>query len=175
MLADPHVVAVGETGLDFYRDEATPEQQRIAFAAHIDLARKHGKPLTIHTRESMDAALDQLAEDGAEPPFIFHCWSGTTAQMKIALDLGAYISFAGNVSFKNAESLREAARLVPEDRLLVETDSPFLAPMPHRGHPNEPRFVPFVGLAIAQAREVSVHMLAERTSQNARAVFGIDR
>ena len=165
------VVAVGESGLDFYRDYSPPEMQRIAFSAHIGLAKEHGKALVIHTRDSMDEALEVLASEGAPERFIFHCWSGTEEQLNAALELGAYISFAGNVSFKNAENLRQAAAAVPDDRILVETDSPFLSPEPHRGKPNEPRQVNFVGVAVAAARGVAVPALAEQTIANSRAVF----
>jgi TatD DNase family protein len=166
------VVGIGESGLDFYRDSAPPDAQRRVFEAHIELAKRYDKALVIHTRDSLDDALDMLAE--LEPPrrFVFHCWSGDDdRQLKTALALGAYISFAGNVSFKNAENLRRAAAVVPHDRLLVETDSPYLTPVPHRGKPNEPRQVTFVGLAVAQAREQSVHLVAEQTTQNARRLF----
>lgn len=171
LLSSDAVVAVGESGLDFYRDHATPEEQRIAFSAHIGLAKEFDKALVIHTRDSLTEALEVLRASGPPRRFVFHCWSGDEEQLRIALDLGAHISFAGNVSFKNAEDLRTAARGVPHDRLLVETDSPFLSPEPHRGKNNEPRQISFVGLAVAQTRGVSVRALAERTTENARAVF----
>ena len=166
-------LAVGETGLDFYRDHTSPPQQKTAFAGHIELAKRHNKPLVVHTRDSVDDAMDVLSAEDAPRGFIFHCWSGDTRQLKIALDLGAYVSFAGNVSYSKSDHLREAVPYVPDDRLLVETDSPFLTPMPHRGEPNEPRHLAFVGLAVAQARGVSVHLLAEQTTQNARRIFGL--
>jgi TatD DNase family protein len=166
-------LAVGETGLDFYRDHTSPPQQKTAFAGHIELAKRHNKPLVVHTRDSVDDAMDVLSAEDAPRGFIFHCWSGDTRQLKIALDLGAYVSFAGNVSYSKSDHLREAVPYVPDDRLLVETDSPFLTPMPHRGEPNEPRHLAFVGLAVAQARGVSVHLLAEQTTTNARRIFGL--
>jgi TatD DNase family protein len=166
-------MAVGETGLDFYRDHTSLEQQKAAFAGHIELAKRHEKPLVVHTRNSVDEAMDVLSEEDVSGGFIFHCWSGDLKQLKVALDLGAHVSFAGNVSYSKSDHLREAVRYVPDDRLLVETDSPFLTPMPHRGEPNEPRHLAFVGLAVAQARGVSVHMLAEQTTQNARRIFGL--
>jgi len=171
MLSEPVVAAVGESGLDFYRDYAAPEDQRVAFSAHIGLAKEYDKTLVIHTRDSVDQALELLGAEGPPPRFIFHCWSGDERQLDIALGLGAYISFAGNVSFKNADNLRTAAALVPEERLLVETDSPYLSPEPHRGKPNEPRQVSFVGVAVAQARNVSVHDLARQTTENASAAL----
>lgn len=170
---DPSVVAVGESGLDFFRDRAAPAEQYAAFSAHIRLAKQNDKTLVIHTRDSMDQALDQLTEEGPPSRLIFHCWSGTEKQMGRALDLGAYISFAGNVSFKNAAQLREVAAIVPDDRLLVETDSPFLAPEPHRGKTNEPRHVAFVGVAVAEARNIPTAELSERTTLNARAAFAL--
>lgn len=171
LLSSDVVAAVGESGLDFYRDYAPVEAQEAAFLAHIELARSFGKALVMHTRDSMTRALDVLTE--VEPPerLVFHCWSGDEAQLGRALDLGAHISFAGNVSFKNAESLRSAAAAVPDERLLVETDSPFLSPEPHRGKPNEPRQVSFVGLAVAQARDIPTRALADLTLRNAMALF----
>ena len=171
LLEDDVVAAVGESGLDFYRDHAPRDVQRTVFSAHIELAKEFDKALVIHTRESVDEALEVLATHLPLPAFVFHCWSGDEVALKRALELGAYISFAGNVSFKNAENLRTAAAMVPQDRLLVETDSPFLAPVPHRGKPNEPRLVSFVGVAVARARDIAVHALAEQTTENARTVF----
>ena len=172
MASDERVAAIGETGLDFYRDRAPRDAQVAAFAAQIALAKRHDKGLIIHTRDSLDDALDVLADEGPPARFVFHCWSGDEKQMRTAVELGAYVSFAGNVSFPSAGDLREVAAVVPGDRLLVETDSPFLTPVPHRGKSNEPRFVPFVGVALAQVRDVSAHLLAEQTATNARALLG---
>lgn len=174
LLGSDRVVAVGESGLDFYRDHVGPEQQEIAFREHIALAKRTDKALVIHTRESVDAALDLLA--AVDPPdrFVFHCWSGNEQQLRRALELGAYVSFAGNVSFKNAQNLRDAARLVPPDRLLVETDSPYLTPVPFRGKPNEPARVALVGQAVAEARGEEVSETARRTTTNAQRLFGLD-
>ena len=173
LLAHDEVVAVGETGLDFYRDYTPHDVQRAAFRDHIELAKRHGKPLVIHTRESTTAAIEEL--ESVDPPtkLIFHCWSGNTDELKRALELDAHVSFAGNVSFKSAEDLRAAALLVPPDRLLVETDSPFLAPVPHRGKPNEPAFVAAVGKAVAEARGEDESEVARATTANARRVFGL--
>jgi TatD DNase family protein len=173
MAADERVVAIGESGLDLYRDTVPLPRQREAFSAHIALAKDLGKTLVIHTRDSMNEALDQLRAERPPLGCIFHCWSGSDTQLAAALDLGAFISFAGNTSFKSAEDLRTIARQVPEDRILVETDSPFLTPVPHRGKPNEPRHLPFVGVAVAEARDVAVKVLAQQTTSNARRAFGL--
>ena len=174
LLEHPRVRAVGETGLDFYWDRSFVEQQLHAFQAHIALAKRHGSALVIHTRDSMDAALEIL--EGQEPPerLVFHCWSGDDAQLARAVALGAYVSFAGNVSFKTAERLRALARLTPGDRLLVETDSPYLAPVPHRGKPNEPANVRFVGAAVAEARGVTLEEIAETTTRNALDLLDLE-
>lgn len=172
LLESKRVVAVGETGLDFYRDSCPPDVQRRAFADHIGLAQSTGKALVIHTRDSLDAALDVLEGSGAPERFVFHCWSGNVEQLGRALGLGAHVSFAGNVSFKNAGDLRAVARLVPLDRLLVETDSPFLAPVPHRGRLNEPAYVVDVGRAVAEAIGVTEDDLASATTVNAKRLFG---
>ncbi|MFN2525739.1 MAG: TatD family hydrolase [Actinomycetota bacterium] len=174
LLEHPRCVAVGESGLDFYRDTSYVEDQTRAFASHLELAKATSKTLVIHTRKSADAALDQLEEKGPPERLIFHCWSGNRRQLDRALALGAYISFAGNITYKNADDLRRSSRAVPAERLLVETDSPYLAPVPHRGKPNEPAFVVLVGAAVAEARGMGGQELAELTSQNARAVFNLE-
>ena len=126
----------------------------------------------IHTRDSLHAALDVLDTEGAPDRLVFHCWSG--AELDRALDLGSFVSFAGNVSFPSAEDLRDAARRVPPDRLLVETDAPFLSPVPKRGRPNEPSRVSFVGAAVAEARGEDEQDVAAYTTINARRLFAID-
>ena len=173
LLTSERVVAVGETGLDFYRDHVQPEVQRAAFEAHIELAKQHDKALVIHTRSSVDQALDVLERVGPPERFVFHCWSGDETQLRRALALGAIISFAGNVSFKNAQNLRGAAAAVPADRLMVETDSPYLAPVPHRGEANEPSHVALVGEAVAIARGQDLGTVARQTTANARRFFGL--
>lgn len=175
LAGDERVVAVGESGLDFYRDDAPLDAQRDAFARHIDLARTRDLALIVHTRSSVSAALDLLSEVGPPARFVFHCWSGDADELARALALGAYISFAGNVSFTSASELRERASEVPRDRLLVETDAPFLAPVPHRGRPNEPAYVADVGAAVAGARGEDVAAIADATSANARRLYGLDR
>jgi TatD DNase family protein len=173
LVSHPRVIAIGETGLDFYRDHAPRDLQRANLAEHIDLAKKHSKALIIHTRESVSAALEMLEQHGAPDKVVFHCWSGDEAELRGALAMGAYVSFAGNISFKSAQSLRTAVQLVPSDRLMVETDSPYLTPVPHRGKRNEPAYVPFVGAAAAEARGEAVEEVAEATSVNARRLYGI--
>ncbi len=173
LLRSSDVVAVGESGLDFFRDHVPHDAQRRAFADHIELAKRHDKALIIHTRDSVDAALDLLDRHGPPARYVFHCWSGDERQLSLALEQGAYISFAGNVSFKSAHNLRDVAARVPDDRLLVETDSPYLTPVPHRGKPNEPARVAQVGEAVADARGVSPEVVARQTTTNALRFFGL--
>lgn len=173
LLGDRRAVAVGETGLDFHHNGGRGGRQEEAFAAHIDLAKKHDKPLVIHTRDSVGEAIELLGGEGSPRRLVFHCWSGHEAHLRAALEMDAHISFAGNVSFSSAGDLRRLAALVPGERLLVETDSPFLTPVPNRGKPNEPRNVAHVGQAVADARGVSAHLLGELTTRNASAFFGV--
>jgi TatD DNase family protein len=168
---DDNVVAIGETGLDYYRDIAPREEQRAAFAAHIDLAKELDLSLVVHIRESHRDVFDLLAERGPPRRLIFHCFSGDAANLRVALDLGGFVSFAGNVTFKKSDDLRDLAARCPIDRVLVETDSPFLAPIPHRGKRNEPFFVGLVGEAVAAAMGESAKKLAEATSENAVRLF----
>jgi TatD DNase family protein len=170
---DPSIVAIGETGLDFYWDRSYSDAQEAAFAAHIELAKRLGKALVIHTRDSMDRVLELLDAQGPPERLLFHCWGGDSAQLLKALHMGGYISFAGNVTYKSAENLREACRLVPDDRLLIETDSPYLAPVPHRGKPNEPAFVADVGTSVAATRGVDPETVASLTTSNAKTLFGL--
>lgn len=173
LATQPRVVAVGEVGLDFYREHASPDSQRRAFAAQIDLAKRLELPMVMHIREAFPQVVEQLNETGAPGTLIFHCFSGGAPEAQIAVEMGGYVSFAGNVSYKNAENLREAARVVPLDRLMVETDSPYLSPLPHRGKPNEPGNVAHVGAALATALGLPVEEVAEATTANARRAFGL--
>lgn len=175
MLGIEGVVAVGESGLDYYRDEASREHQDAAFRASISLAKEFGKALVIHTRASVAAALEVVEEEGPPERLVWHCWSGDEDDLARALQLGSYVSFAGNISFKSADHLRAVAALVPDDRLLVETDSPFLSPVPHRGKPNEPARVAHVGDALAHVRGATNEALAHRTTSNARRLFSLGR
>lgn len=175
---EPKVIAIGETGLDYFRTEGDPAQvcgwQRDRFRVHIRAARISRRPLIIHTRS---AALDTLAimrEEGAgDIGGVMHCFTETWEVARAALDLGFHISLSGIVTFKNAESLREVARKMPLDRLLIETDAPYLAPIPHRGKLNEPAFVRHVGEFLATLRGLSPESIAEVTSNNFFRCFNI--
>lgn len=171
-LNHPHVVAIGETGLDYYWHKDAPEWQRARFRTHIRAARRCAKPLIIHTRDSAADTLRLMREEGADQAGgVMHCFTETREVAADALDLGFHISFSGIVSFKNAEALRDVARFVPSDRLLVETDAPYLAPMPFRGKTNQPAYVRHVAQAVADARGESLARVAEATSRNFFRLF----
>ena len=148
------VVGIGECGLDYHYDHSPRPVQREAFALQVELAHRHGLALVIHTREAWDDTIDILTASGVPEQTIVHCFTGGPDEARRCLDLGASLSFSGVVTFKNAAEVREAAALCPLDRLLVETDTPFLTPVPHRGTLNEPARVPLVGAAIAQVKGV---------------------
>jgi TatD DNase family protein len=174
----PKVVAIGETGLDYYRlngrTVADMEWQRERYRVHIRAARAARRPLVIHTRSASDDTLAIAREEGAGiAGGVFHCFTETLQVARAALDLGFHISFSGIVTFRNAEDLREVARFVPLDRLLIETDSPYLAPVPHRGKTNDPSLVPFVAAQVAQTRGMPVEEVATATSANFSRLFGI--
>ena len=169
----PRVRAIGETGLDYFR--TPPElrkRQQESFKWHIELAKKHNKALVIHDRDSHEDVLSVLLEVGAPDKTIFHCYSGDLAMAKICVDRGYILSFAGTLTFKNAPELREAVKIVPVDQLLVETDSPFLAPTPHRGALNTPAQIANIVRAMADERNVSDAELATALSNNAERIFG---
>jgi TatD DNase family protein len=169
----PRVRAIGETGLDYFR--TPPElrkRQQESFKWHIELAKKHKKALVIHDRDSHDDVLSVLLEVGAPEKTIFHCFSGDLEMAKICIERGYILSFAGTVTFKNAPQLRDAVKIVPADQLLVETDSPFLAPSPHRGALNTPAQIANIVRAIADERSVSDSELATTLSNNAERIFG---
>jgi TatD DNase family protein len=169
----PRVRAIGETGLDYFR--TPPElrkKQQESFKWHIELAKKHKKALVIHDRDSHDDVLSVLLEVGAPEQTIFHCFSGDLEMAKICIERGYILSFAGTVTFKNAPQLREAVKIVPADQLLVETDSPFLAPSPHRGALNTPAQIANIVRAMADERNVSDAELATTLSNNAERIFG---
>lgn len=167
------VVGIGECGLDYHYDHSPRDVQRAAFAAQIELARRHRLALVVHTREAWDDTIDILGSTGVPERTIIHCFTGGPEDARRCLDLGASLSFSGIVTFKTAVEVREAAELCPIDRLLIETDSPFLTPVPHRGSPNEPARVPLVGAAIATVKGVSRELVAEVSTRNARAMFGL--
>jgi TatD DNase family protein len=173
-LADhPKVVAIGETGLDYYRLEGDLEWQRERFRTHIRAARRTGKPLIIHTREAAADTLKILEEEGAgEVGGVFHCFTETLAVAEAALRLGFHISFSGIVTFKNALQIKEVASFVPLDRILVETDAPYLAPVPHRGKLNHPALVRHVAEEVARLRGIDVEALAQATTANFFRLFG---
>jgi TatD DNase family protein len=170
LLAHPRVVAVGETGLDYFRDYAPADAQQRLFDAQLELAQATGKPVVIHTRAADDDTRERLLRhDG---PVILHCFSSAPL-LEAALERGWYISFAGNVTYKNAYDLRAAARRVPADLLLAETDSPYLAPQAVRGRRNEPAYVAHTYATLAEVRAVDVAELAAQIDANASAVFGL--
>jgi TatD DNase family protein len=170
---DPRNVAIGETGLDYFRSEGDVQWQRARFRTHIAAARACAKPLIIHTREARDDTIRILREEGADAVGgVLHCFTEDWETARQGLDLGFYISFSGVVTFKTAVALREVARQVPLERLLIETDSPYLAPVPYRGKPNEPRYVSLVAAGIAALRAMPVEELAQATSDNYFRLFG---
>lgn len=176
LAAKPRVVAIGETGLDYYRLNGRSvddmQWQRERFRTHIRAARATAKPLVIHTRSASADTLAILREEGGAKG-VFHCFTETAEVARAALDLGFYISFSGIVTFRNAEDLREVARFVPLDRLLIETDSPYLAPVPFRGKTNQPAYVAHVGAAVAALRGITPEALAGATSTNFERLFEV--
>ena len=167
LLADPHVVAVGECGLDYHYDHSPRPAQRDVFAAQVVLAHRFDLALVIHTREAWDDTFAVLAAEGVPARTVFHCFTGGEDEARRALDLGASLSFSGIVTFKSADDVRAAAALCPLERLLVETDSPYLAPVPHRGEDNRPALVPLVGAAVAGVRGEGIDAVAAATWRNA--------
>jgi TatD DNase family protein len=169
---DPDVVAIGETGLDYHYNQGDLAWQRRRFETHIAAARAVGKPLIIHTRDARaDTIALMRAADAGAAGGVMHCFTETWEMAKQALDLGFYVSFSGILTFKSATELRDVATRVPLQRLLIETDSPYLAPVPHRGKKNEPRFVPHVAALLAELRGLSVEEIAEITTANFFALF----
>jgi TatD DNase family protein len=169
----PRVRAIGETGLDYFRTEPElQERQKYSFRRHIALAKKVNKALVIHDRDAHRDVLDVLLEEGAPEKTIFHCYSGDAEMARECIEKGYILSFAGTLTFKNAPALREAVKLVPLDQLLVETDSPFLAPMPHRGLLNTPAQIPTILRFMAEERGEDVDELATAISNNCERLFG---
>jgi TatD DNase family protein len=167
----PEVVAVGECGLDYHYDHSPRATQRAVFAAQVGLAAAHGLALVIHTREAWDDTWVVLRAEGVPDRTVFHCFTGGPDEARRALDLGASLSFSGIVTFRSATDVRAAAALCPLDRLLVETDTPYLAPVPHRGRPNSPALVPVVGAGVAAARGVDTSVVEEASWVNAERLF----
>jgi len=180
----PRIVAIGETGLDYYqmderkggRTVADMAWQRDRFRTHIRAARQSGLPLVIHTRSASDDTLAILKEEGEDGSAgaaggVFHCFTETAQVARAALDIGYYISFSGILTFKSAQDLREVASFVPLDRLLIETDSPYLAPVPYRGKTNNPSYVPYVAKQLAEIRQLPVEAIAQATSANFERLF----
>jgi TatD DNase family protein len=171
--AHPRVVAIGETGLDYYYDKSDRAQQCTGFREHIKASRQTGLPIIIHTRDAEADTAAILTEEMREGPFtgVIHCFTASAEFARIALDLGLYISLSGIVTFKNAKDLQDVAKWLPADRLLVETDAPFLAPIPHRGRTGEPAFVADTARFVAQLRDVAAERLAQQTSDNFYDLF----
>lgn len=174
LAADPKVVAIGETGLDYHYKHSTIEEQQRAFRAFVALALRVKKPLVVHTRDADADTADLLRDTGAQAVGgVIHCFTGTPALAAAAIELGFYVSFSGILTFKAAEELRAIAKDLPRDRVLVETDCPFLAPVPHRGKRNEPAFVALTAERLAELWGVSVTEVQAKTSENTARLFGL--
>ncbi len=173
LLDHPKVVAIGEIGLDFHWDYATPEQQRVALDAQLDLADRSGLPVVFHARDAYPQLLDILE---ARPilPYLFHCFAGDSVDAQRALNLGSMFGVDGPISYKNAGSLREVIQSLPKDRIVIETDSPYLTPEPHRGKPNQPAHVKFVNEALAKTLQIPVVECARMTTENAERFFRLN-
>ncbi len=179
MLPLPGVVALGEIGLDYHYTPETAAVQKALFGAQLDLARETGLPVVVHSREAEADTLSMLrahrrawAHDD-DRLGVLHCFTGNADMAKELVSIGLFVSFSGIVTFRNADSLREAAAVVPDDWLLIETDTPYLAPVPHRGKPNEPAYLPDIARCLADVRGTSVERIAEVTTRNARRLFGL--
>ena len=168
----PRVVAVGETGLDYYRDHAAPDVQRWWFREHIKIAKRTGRALMIHDREAHADVLRILEEEGPPPRVVFHCFSGDVAMAKQCAEAGYVMSFAGNVTFANAQPLRDAAAAAPPDLLLAETDAPFLTPVPNRGRPNEPAQVAYTLRGLAEVQGLGLAGFCDTMTATAERTFG---
>ncbi len=171
LLDGPRVVAVGEAGLDYYYEHSPRDVQRRAFAEQIQLAHQLGLPLVIHSRDAWDDTFDVLAAEGTPERTVFHCFTGGGGEARRCLDIGAFVSFSGIVTFKSAAEVQAAAVLVPLDRMLIETDAPYLAPIPYRGKPNQPAYVSWTAQFIADLRDAPIGMVAWATTANAGVMF----
>ncbi|WP_308493471.1 TatD family hydrolase [Microbacterium terrisoli] len=173
LAAQPRVRAIGETGLDFFRTGQEGRGAQFAsFEAHIALAKKHGIAMQIHDRDAHDAVLSALAQHGAPDRTVFHCFSGDAAMARVAAEHGYYLSFAGNITFKNAQNLRDALAVAPRDHILVETDAPFLTPAPYRGRPNAPYLVPTTVRFMADVLDADLDELCAQLAANTIDVYG---
>jgi TatD DNase family protein len=173
LAGDPAVVGIGEAGFDLHYRHSPIEAQEEAFRAQIRLAHETGHTLVIHSREAWNETFAVLEDEGVPARTVFHCFTGGPEQARRALDLGTFLSFSGIVTFASASDLRAACALAPRERILVETDSPYLAPVPHRGRPNEPALVAIVGAGVAAARDEPVETVAAATRATTTAVFGL--
>jgi TatD DNase family protein len=172
--ANPQVVGIGETGLDYYYSTASIGQQQESFVIHLEVAKSLGKPVIVHSRDARQDTLALIREHGCRKHVgVLHCFTEDWAMASAALDMGYFISFSGIITFKNANDLREVVKKVPLDRLLVETDSPYLAPIPFRGKPNEPKNVVEVARCVAELKQVPYEMICEQTSRNFANLFAI--
>ncbi|MFO7591850.1 MAG: TatD family hydrolase [Acidimicrobiia bacterium] len=171
LAGSPGVVAIGEAGFDLHYRHSEPDAQEEAFRLQIRLAKQLDRALVIHTREAWADTLRVLADEGVPERTLFHCFTGGPAEASACVEIGAHLSFSGIISFKGADDVRDAARVTPLDRMLVETDAPYLAPVPHRGRENEPALVAVVGAALAEAVGRPVGEIAARTSENAARVL----
>ncbi len=168
-----NLVGIGECGLDYYYENSPKHDQQVAFMGQIELAKRHDLTLVVHTRDAWEDTFSILRGNGVPNRVVFHCFTGNKATALRALDLGAYLSYSGIVTFKNAEDIREAARFTPLDRLLIETDSPYLAPVPHRGKPNVPAFVGLVGEFLASLKNLPVSEFSRATVSAAKECFSM--
>lgn len=174
LAADPRVVAMGETGLDYFYQKETMARQQASFREHIRIGRELNKPMIVHTREARDDTLAILREEQAEScSGVLHCFTEDRQTAEKLLDMGFYISFSGIATFRNAEQIREAARYVPLDRMLVETDSPYLAPVPHRGKENQPAYTRDVAEYMAVVKGVTIAQMAQATTENFSRLFHV--
>ena len=171
LLNEKRVVAIGETGLDYYYEHSPREKQKQVFREHITLAKEINVPIILHIRDAMDDALEILRGEGAPSNGVFHCYAGGLESLEIALSFGYYISFSGVITFAKSEELREVARVMPIERILCETDCPYLAPIPYRGKLNEPANVKYVYETIASVRNISMEELAARVRLNNSTIF----
>ncbi len=174
MLSHPKTVAIGEIGLDYHWDYSTPEQQKVALLDQLELAKRLGKPVVFHARDAYPQLIDIL-ESRERLPYLFHCFGGTTEDAVRAMKLDAMFGVDGPVTYKNAGDLRQTLATIPADRLVLETDSPYLSPMPHRGKPNTPAYVVHVNAALAQVLGLSEAECAAQTTRNAERFFGLSR